>query len=144
MASGKLDPLHPLVPPTVNALENFREAYYVAARSALDLPEATGLSEKALLAEIRKEHQAGVVVGEVTKPEGASNEIFRNALNRYVELGYVRTEQRGRGGRDRWYLRGERYAELEPFVDLLADSLRLVSVPPPRRTRPFYIEETHT
>ncbi len=144
LASGKLDPLHPLVPPTVNALENFREAYYVAARSALDLPEATGLSEKALLAEIRKEHQAGVVVGEVTKPEGASNEIFRNALNRYVELGYVRTEQRGRGGRDRWYLRGERYAELEPFVDLLADSLRLVSVPPPRRTRPFYIEETHT
>lgn len=133
---GRVVPRHPLIAPTVNALENFREAYYVVSRTLVDVAlTEEGLSEKALLGEIRREHQTGVVVGEVTKPEGSSNEVFRNALNRYVELDLVRVEKRGRGGRERWYLPGEKYQDLEPLVDLLADSLRPVSVPPPRRAK---------
>ncbi|MFT4569889.1 MAG: glycerol-3-phosphate O-acyltransferase [Hyphomicrobiaceae bacterium] len=141
LGENGIDPQHPLMAPTINALENFREAYYVAARTVIDALGEDGMSEKALLAEIRREHQTGVVVGEVTKPEGASKEVFLNALNRYVELDFVCTEKRGRGGRERWYLRGEKYAEIEPFVNLLADSLRIVSVPPPRRTRHFFSKQ---
>jgi glycerol-3-phosphate O-acyltransferase len=131
-----LDVDHPLTSATVNVLENFRESYYVAALTLAHAElEAGGLAEKALLAMITKEHEASVVVGEVNKPEGASNAIFRNALARYVEMGFLALEHRGRSGRDRWLVRGEKWEDLDPFVDRMAASLKMAVPNQPAQLR---------
>lgn len=121
-----LDRGHPLTPAVVNVLENFRESYYVAARTLpRGVPEDGGAAEKTLLAEIGKEHEVSVVVGEVTKPEGASKAIFANALARYVEMGFLSQEMRGRNQRERWLVRGESWGELEAFTERMAASLQI-------------------
>lgn len=123
--NGALDEGNPLVWALVNVLQNFREAYYVVAMTILHRLGTEGLSQKALLEEIRKDYKTCLLLGEVAKPEGAGEATLRNALSRLEEMGFVRAEARGRGGRDRRMVRGKDWDNLEAFVLSLERSLRV-------------------
>ncbi|MFN2378426.1 MAG: 1-acyl-sn-glycerol-3-phosphate acyltransferase [Candidatus Binatia bacterium] len=127
---GELVDSNPLVAALLNVLQNFREAYYVVALTILQRLVPDGLAQKALLEEIRKYYKMSLLLGEVTKPEGGGDVTLRNALNRLTEMGFVRTEKRGRGGKDVRILRGEAWPTLEPFVAGLEVSLRIHTAPP--------------
>ncbi|HXC51836.1 MAG TPA: 1-acyl-sn-glycerol-3-phosphate acyltransferase [Candidatus Limnocylindrales bacterium] len=122
---GVLDAAHPLSAALMNVLQNFREAYYVQALTCLHRLGTDGLSEKALLEEVRKYYKTCLLLGEVTKSEGAGDVTLRNALSRFIEMGFVRSEGRGRGGREKWIVRGAEWPALEPFVIALEESLRI-------------------
>jgi hypothetical protein len=130
MQDGELDDRHPLVAALVNVLQNFRESYYVVALTTLHRLGADGLSEKALLEEIRKYYKTCLLLGEVTKSEGTGDVLLKNALSRYTEMGFLQNESRGRGGRERWTLRGPGWDGLEGFVLSLEESLRVHHIAP--------------
>jgi len=125
LAGDALIDSHPLVAATLNVLQNFREAYYITALAIHGQLGPEGMTEKALIEDVRRHYKTSLLLGEVSKPEGSSDAIFRDAFNRYVELGYIRTEQRGRAGRERWVLRGGSWEKLEEFVLGLEASLRV-------------------
>ena len=127
LGEGGLDTAHAVVLATINVLENFRESYYLVARTLADTMEEAGMSEKAMLGEIRKSYKTSLLLGEVVKPEGATDVTLRNALNRYAELGFVEPSMRGRGGGQKWLSPGPKAAALPEFVDILHDSLRQYS-----------------
>lgn len=121
---------NPLAAALLNVLQNFRESYYVVALTTLHRLGADGLTEKALLEEVRKYYKTCLLLGEVTKSEGAGDVTLRNALSRFVEMGFVRTEARGRGGREKRYVRGTAWDGLEAFVLALEESLRIHTAAP--------------
>ncbi|HLK10469.1 MAG TPA: 1-acyl-sn-glycerol-3-phosphate acyltransferase [Candidatus Binatia bacterium] len=105
---------HPLVRATAELLENFREAYLVAARTVAGQKEWP-IAETALIDRMRRQFATSRLLGEVRKREGSSVITFGNALSRLAELGHVRRTQGGRGARERWVERGpglERLPEL--------------------------------
>ncbi|MBI5503869.1 MAG: 1-acyl-sn-glycerol-3-phosphate acyltransferase [Deltaproteobacteria bacterium] len=116
---------HPLVTATLNVLQNFREAYYITALAIHGQLGPEGMTQKALMEDVRRHYKTSLLLGEVSKPEGSSDAIFRDAFSRYTEMGYIRTEQRGRAGRERWVLRGPSWDKLEEFVLGLEESLRV-------------------
>lgn len=87
------------------ALQNFREAYWVAARTLVDLG-GDGMTRKALVMKMRRTFRMYLVLEKLTKPEASSAITFSNAINRYVELGFAEVEKRGRSGREEWVLPG--------------------------------------
>ena len=111
------DRAHPLVRATVGMLDNFREAYWLAARTVRDLIDVEGVSEKSLIDEHRKNYQASLLLCEVQRPEGGTVVLFRNALNRFAELGFVATEKGGRGRREKRVKPGPKAGELDRFVE---------------------------
>ncbi len=120
---GSLDLTHPLVRALAGLLDNFREAYWVAARTLSDgLPEA-GLDQKALAEEYKKSYQAAMKLNEVLRAEGNTVVLLRNALSRYRELGFIDERATGRGGRDRVIVRGERFGEIEAFCERMRRAL---------------------
>ncbi len=120
---GNLDLTHPLVRALAGLLDNFREAYWVVARTLNDcLPEA-GIDEKALAEEYQRSYEAAMKLNEVLRSEGNTVVLLRNAVNRYRELGFVAERATGRGGRDRIIVRGERFGEIETFCERLRRAL---------------------
>jgi len=113
------DPSHPVVIATIGALDVFREAYWLGTKTLSEVLPGDGLAEKALVAEYQKAYEAALLVGEAVQPEGATTVLFQNVISRLVELGYVRTEQRGRGGRERAVIRGPNWPELGSYEDEL-------------------------
>ena len=107
---------HPVIRATAGILENFREAYLVAAR-ALAAQEEWPIAQSALAQRMRRQFQTSLLLGEVHKPEGNSMITFGNALSRLAELGHVAIVGRGRSGRERWVDRG-------PAFDRLPDLIR--------------------
>jgi glycerol-3-phosphate O-acyltransferase len=103
-------------------LENFRESYWIVAKTLLDL-DADGLTRKAALARMRKSFSMHTLLGETRKPEGNSGVTFANALSRFAELGYIEHGRRGRGGREQVVLPGAALTELAELERRLADSL---------------------
>ena len=83
-----------------------------------------------MLEEVRKYYKTCLLLGEVTKSEGAGDVTLRNALNRCSEMGFVRAEARGRGGRDVRMARGASWEGLEAFVLSLETSLRVHGATP--------------
>ncbi len=125
LSGDELVESHPLVAATLNVLQNFREAYYITALAINGQLGPDGMTQKALVEDVRRHYKTSLLLGEVSKPEGSSDAIFRDALSRYAELGFIRTEQRGRAGRERWVQRGDSWAKLEEFVMELDESLRV-------------------
>ena len=123
ISGDKIDPEHAVVIAAVGVLDVFKEAYWLAARTVRDVLGPEGLAEKPLTAEYQKSCETALLVGESSKPECANTVLLQNALRRMTELGFVRTEQRGRGGRERVTLRGARYSELPAFVDVLKEAV---------------------
>ena len=107
----------------VGALDVFREAYWLSVKTVRELLTAEGATDKSLVSEYQKAYEAALLVGEAVQPEGATTVLFQNAASRLVELGYVHTERRGRGGRERVHLRGPRWAALEAYEDELRGAL---------------------
>jgi glycerol-3-phosphate O-acyltransferase len=117
--NGRLDMQaeHPFVRSTISILDNFREAYWVAAHALAALPEG-GTGRKAVLERMRKRYAAGLLLGEVRKPEGNSGMTFSNALSRFAELDCVRV--RAGKGREQLVERGARFAELGAMAERIA------------------------
>ncbi|TMB52829.1 MAG: hypothetical protein E6J56_14975 [Deltaproteobacteria bacterium] len=91
---------HAVIGATASLLENFREAYLVAARTVAAQKEWP-IAQTALLQRMRRQFATSLLLDEVRKPEGNSTAIFGNALSRLAELGHVATVRRGRSGRER-------------------------------------------
>ena len=106
---------HPVIHATAGILENFREAYLVAAR-ALAAQEEWPIAQSALAQRMRRQFQTSLLLGEVHKPEGNSMITFGNALSRLAELGHVAVVRRGRGGRERWVDRGPAFDHLPELI----------------------------
>jgi hypothetical protein len=113
---------HPFVACMAGSLDNFGEAYWIAAQVVERLDPA-GMAHKALLEAIRKRYDAGLLLGEVRKPEGNSTVTVGNALSRYAELGLI-TIARAARERDRVVTRGPRFEDLGGIEARLATSLR--------------------
>jgi len=103
-------------------LENFREAYWIVAKTLLDV-DADGLARKAAIARMQKTFMMHQLLGQAQKPEGNSAVTFANALSRFGEMGYVALARRGRGGKERAVLPGKAFAELAALERRLAESL---------------------
>jgi len=119
MTDDGIDPAHPLIRASISVLENFHEAYWIAARTIRDLVGADGISEKSLIDEQRKNYAASLLLGEVQRPEGANVVLFKNALSRFSELGFIKIKSGSRGRRERKIARGQNAAELDAFVEKL-------------------------
>jgi hypothetical protein len=104
-----LDRQHPFVVTVAAILDNFREAYWIAAQAVLELRDG-GLPQKAVLDRIQKRYRTGLLLGEVHKPEGNSSVTLGNALNRFAELECVQV--RSGKGKERTVLRGARFDAL--------------------------------
>jgi len=115
-------PEHPLVKSTVGLLDNFCEAYLIAARTLATLDDG-GLPQKAVLDAARKRYATSLLLGEVRRTEGNTVVTLGNALNRYAELGLI-TLTDGPKARERIVRRGPAFAELGRLEARLADNLR--------------------
>jgi glycerol-3-phosphate O-acyltransferase len=111
----------PLVSALVGILENFREAYWIAARTALTI-DGEAKAESQVLAQMARHFEAALVLGEVRKPEGATPVTFGNAISRLVEVGCLEREKRS-GERDRYLRRGPQFRDLEAIVARIGASL---------------------
>jgi glycerol-3-phosphate O-acyltransferase len=117
---GDLDRPHPLVAAGGALLDNFREAYWVAAQVVCELPES-GLSQRTLLERMQKHYRSALLLGEVRKPEGNSFVTLSNALNRYAELGGI--EIRPGRGRERLVVPGRQFATVEALAARIGASV---------------------
>ena len=115
LVDGRLDAVHIVVRATSGILENFREAYWIAARTMAaqrDWP----VKQSELLQRMRREFATSLLLGEAHKPEGSSMVTFANAISRLTELGHIRVERRGR---DRIVERGPAFQALPELVTQL-------------------------
>jgi glycerol-3-phosphate O-acyltransferase len=108
-ASDEVDTQHPFVITVRSILDNFREAYWIAAQVLLETPDA-GLAQKAVIERMQKRYRTGLLLGEVRKPEGNSSVTLGNALNRFAELDCVQL-QAGKG-KERLVVRGPHFGAL--------------------------------
>jgi glycerol-3-phosphate O-acyltransferase len=108
-------PEHSLMRATSGVLENFREAYLVAARTVA-AQEEWPIADTALMQRMRRQFATALLLGEVHKPEASSMITFGNALSRLAELGHLVLVRRGRGGRERWVDQGRTFDELPELL----------------------------
>jgi glycerol-3-phosphate O-acyltransferase len=95
----------PLVRVSAGILTHFFEAYWVAARRVLALPEE-GLPQTALVASMRRSYAAKLMLGICAKPEGNTTVTLENAIRRFEEMRLVRFE-RAAGAKENRVLRGD-------------------------------------
>jgi glycerol-3-phosphate O-acyltransferase len=113
---GGSDPAHGLLGTAAEILRNFREAYWVVAKTLVGLDSPAGLPERDLIGEFQRVYRANLLLGVLRHPEGNTVVTFQNALRRFAELGYVGLDpQTGRrqGARVR---RGPAHASLAELV----------------------------
>ncbi len=111
----------PIVHALVGILENFREGYWITARTASQLGEEP-VSRAKFVQRLRRYFEAAMLLGEVVKPEAASDQTFSNAISRCIEIGGLETETR-RGARDVWLRRGPAFEELPVLADRIGAGL---------------------
>jgi glycerol-3-phosphate O-acyltransferase len=117
LAGEQLVQDHIVVRATSGILENFREAYLIAARTvSARAPNEWPIAQPALIKSMRDQFATALLLGEVQKPEGSSTVTFGNALSRLEELGYVATIRKGRGGRERWIDKGPNLGRLPELI----------------------------
>jgi glycerol-3-phosphate O-acyltransferase len=120
---GTVDLKHPLIRATVGALDNFREAYWLAARTVATHVARDGVSEKQIQDLYRKDYEASILIGEAQKPEGATVVILGNALSRFEEMGLVKREARRRAAKERVVHLGREAGALGPLIERLAQGV---------------------
>ncbi len=103
-------------------LENFREAYWIVAKTLLDL-DGDGLTRKAVIGRMQKSFMMHQLLGQAQKPEANSAITFQNAINRFAELGYVAQTRRGRGGKEQAVVPSRAFADLAALERRLGESL---------------------
>jgi glycerol-3-phosphate O-acyltransferase len=107
---------HIVIRVTAGILENFREAYLVAART-LAAQQEWPIKQPDLIQRMRREFATSLLLGEAQKPEGSSTVTFGNALSRLLELRHV--TRRRRGARDRWIEPGPAFDRLPELIQRL-------------------------
>lgn len=112
---------HPLVRSTAGILDNFCEAYWIAAVTLMALKPA-GMPQKALIETMRRRYATGLLLGEVRKSEGNSSVTLGNALNRYAEVGLISVSS-GPKGRERIVRPGPQFEQLDRLGRRLAAHL---------------------
>jgi glycerol-3-phosphate O-acyltransferase len=125
LVGEQVDASHPLVVATAEVLENFREAYLVAART-LRAQGAWPVDEPRMLRAMQERYRTSLLLGEARKPEGNSVITFGNALSRLAELGYVRREP---GTRGRSLQRGPAFAQLAELIESMRTGLPFRGLP---------------
>jgi glycerol-3-phosphate O-acyltransferase len=123
----QVNPAHVLLVFGDGILDSFREAYWIVAKTLLDL-DADGFTYKAAITRMQKSFIMHQLLGQTRRPEGNSAVTFANALNRFAEIGCIALARRGRGGRERVVLPGPAIADLVVLERRLADSRRLEGV----------------
>ena len=111
----------PLVHALVGILENFREGYWVTARTAAQLGDEP-VSQAKFIQRLRRYFDAAMLLGEVMKPEAASDQTFANAISRLVEIGCLEKEVR-RGQKDVWLSPGPAFDELPEIANRIGAAL---------------------
>lgn len=111
----------PLVQCLSPILENFREAYWIAARTASRLDQEE-IAETQLAQRMQRHFEAAMLLGEVWKAEAATSVTFGNAISRLVEVGCLERRTK-KSARDHWLRRGERFADLEGIAGRIGGSL---------------------
>ncbi len=111
------DPAHPVMQVTCGLLENFREAYLVAART-LTAEKAWPIPQHVLVARMQRQFATSLLLTEVTKPEGGTVVTFGNALARFAELGHV-SIARSEDSRERPVERGPTFERLPDLIQRL-------------------------
>jgi len=114
---------HGLLRATAGILDNFAEAYWIAAQVILRLSES-GMAQKALLDTIRERYTTGLLLGEVHKPEGNSTVTLGNAVSRFTEMGFI-MDKGGSKTRERTIVLGPNFSELKGVERRLAAHLQL-------------------
>ena len=122
LEDGRADTSHALVRSTAALLQNFREAYWVAAKVLRGL-DGGGVPQAALVEEMRRIYRANLLLGVLRKPEGNTVDTLQNAVRRFAEMGYASEERGGRGGRERRVGRGPVHDRLREVEARLAASL---------------------
>jgi glycerol-3-phosphate O-acyltransferase len=117
LVDGRVDVAHPITQVTRGVLENFREAYLVAART-LAAEKEWPIARPALVKRMRRQFATSLLLGDVSKPEGGSPESFGNALSRLAELGHVAIVRRD-GTREQLVERGPAYDRLPDLIQRL-------------------------
>ena len=107
-------PDHIVIRATAGILENFREAYLVAARTLAGLREWP-IKQPDLIKRMRGEFATSLLLGESHKPEGSSVLTFGNAISRLAELRHVGLLHR-RGSRDTWVEQGPAFDRLPELI----------------------------
>ncbi len=118
IVEGRLDPHHAAVRASAGLLDSFRESYWTCARSVRSKLSGGTVEEKDLFDDIAEHYEAGILLGELGKPEGNTVILYRNALSRFEELGYVRLA--GEAKRERTVGRGPEHATIGAFIERLA------------------------
>lgn len=111
----------PLVHALVGILENFREGYWITARTAAQIGEEP-VSRAKFIQRLRRYFDAAMLLGEVVKPEAASDQTFGNAISRLAEVGCLESETR-RGEKDVWLSRGPAFDELPGIASRIGAAL---------------------
>jgi glycerol-3-phosphate O-acyltransferase len=117
LAGSVIDEAHPITQVTGGLLENFREAYLVAARTLTGEKEWP-LAQPSVLKRMQRQFATSLLLGEVAKPEGGTMVTFGNALSRFAELGYVAV-QRDEGVREQRVYRGSTFDRLPDLIQRL-------------------------
>ncbi|GIW39745.1 MAG: hypothetical protein KatS3mg076_0322 [Candidatus Binatia bacterium] len=109
---GSLREDHPLVRVTAHLLGNFREAYWIAARTLRELEAPTG--RRHLLEAMRSRYRTALLLREAVRPEGNTVATLGNAIERFREMGFL--EVVGEKKREPVYGRGPAWEDLPAFV----------------------------
>jgi glycerol-3-phosphate O-acyltransferase len=122
----------PLIRALVGILENFREGYWIVARTAAQLEEEP-VPQSRFQQRLRRYFDAARLLGEVLKPEASSDQTFGNAISRMVEMGMLERETpSGRKGRDPMLRRGPAFDEFPDLVDRIGSALVIAREPSAR------------
>jgi hypothetical protein len=112
---------HPLVDTTRSLLDNFREAYWVAATVLMSLPEER-FTRGVVLERMHARYETGLLLGEVTKPEGNSRVTLGNTLSRFAEIDCIKIESADKA-KDSTIQRGACFGDLLPVAERIRASL---------------------
>jgi hypothetical protein len=115
-----LCPDHPFTVSVISLLDDFREAYWVAARTLMGLADG-GTPRRAIVQAMQKKYRTGLLLGEVRTAEGNSSVTLGNALNRFEEMGCIRTA--AAKGKEVNVEGGERFAELPAIANRIRAAL---------------------
>ncbi|MBI4514860.1 MAG: 1-acyl-sn-glycerol-3-phosphate acyltransferase [Deltaproteobacteria bacterium] len=110
---------HVLVCNLLGILENFREAYWMAATTISEMADKP-VSRKAMVQAMRKRFETGTLLGEVRKIEGNSIVTLGNALSRYAELGLVTTTG---SGKEQSVQRGPNFSRVPQLIERMRVAL---------------------
>jgi glycerol-3-phosphate O-acyltransferase len=116
---------HPFTGAVRGILDNFRESYWIAARTLARLPES-GLPRKTVIERMRRTFRTSLLLGEVRKPEGNSAVTFGNALDQFAERSAISMSSGKGKGKEPLVRSGDEKAVLTAVANRIGSCLMSV------------------